>query len=369
MDMQLRSAMSTPIEYQPFHEQIEPDEAETQAELVATLRGIMEKTSSDSGTAVRSVHAKSHGVLYGRIEILPNLPPELAQGLGAQPGEYDAAIRLSTSPGDILADSVSTPRGMSLKIVGLKGERTPDAPDATTQDFVMINGPVFMAPNPKKFLSSLKLLAATTDHAEGLKKVFSAVLRGAEKVIEAVGGESGTLKGMGGHPETHPLGETFYTQVPILWGDYMGKASIVPVSPSLTALTDAPLNVNGKPNGLREAVVEYFATQPAEWDLRVQLCTDLEKMPIEDASVEWPQELSPYRTVARIRVAPQAAWSDEKAAALDEGLSFSPWHALAAHRPIGGVMRARRAAYPPSARFRAEFNGVPNDEPTDLPSR
>lgn len=361
--------MSAPIPYQSTFEQIEPDEAETQAELVKTLRGIMEKTSRDYGTAVRSVHAKSHGVLYGQVEILPNLPPELAQGLGAQPGTYDAAIRLSTSPGDVLPDSVSTPRGMSLKIVGLQGERTPDSPSANTQDFVMINGPVFTAPNPKKFLGNLKLLASTTDHAEGLKKAFSAVLRGTEKLIEAVGGESGAIKSMGGHPETHPLGETFYTQVPILWGDYMAKVSIVPVSPSLTVLKDAPLNVNGKPDGLREAVVEYFQTQPAEWDLRVQLCTDLEKMPIEDGTVQWPEEVSPYRTVARIRVAPQPAWNDEKAAALDSGLSFSPWHALAAHRPIGGIMRARRAAYPPSAQFRAEFNGVPNDEPSSLPAR
>jgi hypothetical protein len=357
-----------PLRFDPSYEQPEPDEAQTTEELIKALRGIAEKTARDYGKAVRSVHAKSHGLLYGELEVLPNLPPELAQGLFAHAAIYDVAMRLSTSPGDLLDDSVSTPRGLGLKVLGVKGPRVAGSEDATTQDFVMVNGPAFLAPNAKKFLFSLKLLAATTDHAQGLKKLFSSVLRGTEKALEAVGGESGTLKSLGGHPETHILGETFYSQAPLLWGDHMGKVSVAPVSPSLTALTNAALNVNGKPNGLRDAVVDYFASHGGEWELRVQLCTNLETMPIEDASVVWPEAESPYRTVARLRAAPQPAWNDERQAALDAGLAFSPWHALAAHRPLGSIMRVRKAAYQASARFRAEHNKQPNDDPTRLPA-
>ncbi|AIQ89502.1 Catalase [Methylobacterium oryzae CBMB20] len=67
--------------------------------------------------------------------------------------------------------------------------------------------------------------------------------------------------------------------------------------------------------------------------------------------------------MARITVPRQEAWSDAKARALDDGLVLRPWHDLAAHRPLGAIMRARRVVYPRSAGFRAEHNGCPIHEP------
>lgn len=355
-----------PIPYSPAVEVPEEKEAETVYELKDTMQNISLKTWEDSGHATRSVHAKSHGLLVGELSVLEGLPPAYAQGLFAQPGSYPVVLRLSTTPGDILSDDVSTPRGMALKVIGVPGARVEGSEGEVTQDFVLVNGPVFSAPNAKKFAGSAKLLAATTDKAPNLKRLFSAVARGTEKAVEAVGGESVTLKTMGGHPETNPLGETYFSQVPILYGEYMAKVSVAPVSPSLTALTDAPVDLKDKPDGLRDAVVAHFAREGGEWALRIQLCTDLDRMPIEDASVEWPQEASPYVTVARLRVAPQQAWSEERARRIDEGMQFNPWHALAAHRPIGSIMRVRKEVYAMSKRFRAERNGVEIAEPREL---
>ncbi len=36
----------------------------------------------------------------------------------------------------------------------------------------------------------------------------------------------------------------------------------------------------------------------------MQLCTDLDAMPVEDASVVWPEDKSPHVAVARITVKP-----------------------------------------------------------------
>lgn len=172
------------------------------------------------------------------------------------------------------------------------------------------------------------------------KKGFSALLRGVEAVLEGLGTKSPTVIALGGHPETHILGETFYSQAPLRWGDYVAKVAVAPVSPELTALTGAALNVNGKPNGLREAVAAFFAAQAGVWEIRAQLLTNRETMPVEDASVPWPEAESPYRPVARITVPRQEAWSDAKARARDDGLVLSPWHGLAAHRPLDALMRA-----------------------------
>jgi hypothetical protein len=361
--------LSVPVRFTPSVERPEPDEAETTQGLIATMRYINEKTLADGGHAIRSVHAKSHGLLQGYLEVDAGLPGDLAQGLFAKPGRYPVVMRLSTIPGDILDDSVSLPRGLAVKIIGVQGERLEGSEGDVTQDFLLINGPAFGAPNPKKFLSVLKLVAKTTDRGEGLKKALSAVMRQVQKVIVAITGEpNGTVATLGGQPETHILGETFYSQVPMRFGDFIAKISAAPVSPELMALTQAPLNVNGVPNGLREAVVAFFSKNGGVWEVRAQLCTDLEKMPIENAAVVWPEAISPFRPIARITVKPQMAWSEARSAAVDDGMSFAPWHGLAAHRPLGGVMRVRKAVYEEARKFRAARNGRVIQEPRDAVS-
>jgi hypothetical protein len=351
-----------PLAYRPDLETPDPEEGAIGEGLREQILKIAETTYRDGGHAMRGVHAKSHGLLNAELVVEPGLPQVLRQGLFAVEGRHPAIMRFSTTPGDILPDSVSTPRGLALKVFDVAGERLPGA-DGATQDFVLVNGKTFSAPNAKAFLSSLKVLAATTDKAEGLKKVVSAALRGAEHVVEAAGGESATLTSLGGHAQTHILGDSFFSQVPIRFGDYVAKIAVVPVSPDLTALTDAPLKLTGHPTALRDSIVDFFAMQGGEWELRAQLCTDLDAMPIENAAKAWPEDRSPYVTVARILARPQRAWTPARAEVGDDELSFSPWHGLAAHRPLGSIMRLRKAVYEASANFRRERNHASPQEP------
>jgi hypothetical protein len=355
-----------PLRYEPSFETPEEEESATIAELIETLRKITTTTHEDTGHGYRAVHAKSHGLLTGELQVLDGLPTELAQGLFARPGRYPLVMRFSTVPGDLLDDSVSTPRGLAIKIFGVDGPRLPGSEDDTTQDFVMVNGPAFGAPDAKHFVKNLKLVAATTDKSESLKKAFSAVAQSIEKVSESLGHKSPTLLSLGGHPETHILGETYYSQVPSLHGPYIAKFSIAPVSPTLTALTGAPVDLRDKPNGLRAAVVDYFAQSHGEWELCAQFCTDLASMPIEDASVVWPEDVSPFLPVARIVIPVQVAWNEAREAAIDDGLSFNPWHGLDAHRPLGSIMRARNVVYRAMAMSRFQQNGKTFGEPASL---
>ncbi|MDC6684912.1 hypothetical protein N4Q63_27990 [Leclercia adecarboxylata] len=73
--------MTPPIHYSPDLESIPVDETDTLQGLKATLLDIMETTSEDYGHAVGSVHAKSHGILKAELTVLPDLQPELAQGM------------------------------------------------------------------------------------------------------------------------------------------------------------------------------------------------------------------------------------------------------------------------------------------------
>jgi len=364
----IHSSALHPLRYEPAYEVAPADEEETARELREVLMKVARTVLDDESHAYRAVHAKSHGLLLAELQVAADLPPVLAQGVFAKPARYPVAMRFSTVPGDLLPDSVSTPRGLAIKIVGVGGERVAGSEGQVTQDFVMVNGPAFNAPSAKKFLSSLKLLAGTTDKAPGLKQAFSGALRGLEALIEKAGGESPTLKALGGQAATHILGDTFYTQAPFLYGPYMAKLSVAPVSPELVALKDAAIELDGHPDALRELVIAHFRQHGGEWEVRVQLCADIEQMPIEDASVQWPEDVSPYLTVARIVASPQPAWSRDRSIAVDDGMAFSPWHALAAHRPIGSIMRVRKAAYEMAAQFRSEHNATHVTEPKTLDS-
>jgi hypothetical protein len=344
----------------------EDGEPETGRELVDTLRHIAETTFQDGDHALRAVHAKSHGLLNAELVVLDNLPEALAQGLFAKPGRHPAVMRFSTTPGDLLDDNVSTPRGLAIKVLEVEGSRLPGSETAETQDFLLANGKTFGGANGKGFLSNLKMLAPTTDKAEGLKIALSSVLQVAEKALEAVGGESGAMIALGGHPKTHILGESFYGQTPILYGPYIAKIAVVPSSDNLVALIGAPVDLHHKPDGLREAIIATLLNDGAVWDVQIQLAVNLNDTPIEDSSKLWPEDLSPFITVAHLVTAPQTAWTDERHVAVDDGMAFSPWHGLAAHRPLGSIMRMRKAAYEMSADFRSTHNHCPMHEPRSL---
>ncbi|MGE7368549.1 catalase family protein [Neorhizobium sp. NPDC001467] len=356
----------TPVHFSPAVEDIQPDEPATARELADTMLQIAEKTYSDSGHAIRCVHAKSHGLLEARVEVPEGLPPHLAQGLFAQPGSYQAVIRLSTTPGDLLHDSVSTPRGMALKILDVDGARLPGSERSTSQDFVLVNGREFNSPSGKAFLKNLKLLAKTTDRMEGTKEFLAKILKGAEAALEAVGRESAVLKAMGGNPETHILGEEFYSQLPLRYGDHIAKIRVVPASENLKALAGTKVDTSDDGNVLRHAVQQFFEDEAARWDLQVQLCLDLEEMSVEGVEA-WDEEKSPFVTVAHIIADSQPAWNEQRADTVDDGMHFSPWNGLAAHQPLGSIMRLRKLAYERSAAFRSQRNQIPVTEPLTCP--
>lgn len=70
--------------------------------------------------------------------------------------------------------------------------------------------------------------------------------------------------------------------------------------------------------------------------------------------------------MARLTFPCQEAYTEARRAYADEDLSFCPSHSLAAHRPLGSIMRARLRAYPEMSRHRRSANGRPLTEPRSL---
>ncbi|RUT24925.1 catalase [Asaia sp. W19] len=351
--------MKPPLQYSESLETPRPEERNVQRALLRVFARIVRATHRDLGHASRGVHAKSHALLAGTLTIPDNLPPELAQGLFAQGARYRVTARLSAIPGDPLRDAVSGPRGFALKIHDVPGTLLPDNQGVAVQDFLFANGTVFGAPDAGGFLKNLRVLALTTDRAEGAKAALSRVLRAIQKMLVRLGRRSAALDALGGFIPTHPLGDRFHSQVPLRYGDHVAKLDLVPESESFKRLTGTLIAIDHEPTAIRRAVAVDMAREGGRMSLRAQLCHDLHDHPIETAATEWNEATSPFHVVASLEFPPQASWSEENSRQIDDRLSFSPWHGLAAHRPLGNIMRARRVAYPFSAGLRSKLNGCP----------
>ncbi len=352
------------VRYGDDTETVSPDESHTIDAIIATMTTESQTVAERDGRTVRASHAKSTGLLKGELHVLADLPHALRQGMFDTPRSYPVLVRLAQGPGEVLSDSVSTHRGMAIKVLGVEGAKLPGHA-AATQDFVLATGPAFAQSGAATFLTAIKGIQKGTAMPEAIKQAISSTSRVANAAANALGGDSATF-GFFGHTKRNPLADAYFSQAALRYGDYIAKLGVFPVSPGLVSIIDETLDTGSDPDAFRHAVVRYLRAEPAEFELRVQLCTDLDQMPVENASVAWPEDQSPYVAVARLVIPSQEAYSPARQAYFDEVLSFQPAHALAAHRPLGSLMRARLATYQALSSYRHGQNRQPQLEPTDL---
>jgi hypothetical protein len=114
-------------------------------------------------------------------------------------------------------------------------------------------------------------------------------------------------------------------------------------------------DATNKDNFFREAMKKHLASQEAIFDFKIQLQTDVSKMPIEDSTVEWDEKESPFIKVARIQI-PSQEFDTPEMNEFDEKLAFSPWNTLPELQPLGGVNRSRKRIYQELAKLRNKAN-------------
>ncbi|HEU4454447.1 MAG TPA: hypothetical protein VFR81_15370 [Longimicrobium sp.] len=233
---------------------------------------------------------------------------------------------------------------MAIKLMGVPGEKLlEEERDEQTQDFILISTPVFVTRDVREFDALLKSIESSVPAQLWF---YLTHWRVALNVVRA-------LKKL-----ANPLQIRYFSTTPYLWGDTAVKYSAIP----RVSVPDT-IPRNAEDDYLRAAMVRQLESGDARFDFAVQPQTDADAMPIEDPGREWSETASPYRKVASI-VIPRQSFDSERQRTFGENLSFSPWHSLPEHRPLGGVNRARRLAYAFISTFRHQRNGVPRREPT-----
>lgn len=373
MNQQEKNGFKNYVKYSDEIEVKQPGEDEDSRAVVESMARVNKIMFERYRHAVRDAHAKNHGILRGELEVYDNLPEHLAQGLFKEPRKYPVIIRFSTAPGMIEPDKKSSQRGLAIKIIGVEGEKfLPEEKEALTQDFLLVNYPIIPTGTVKDYLDQQKKVEEYIHTPELFQSVQGAMLIAGRKIKNLIGKEEDPNNFS--IPGSHILGDRYFSMAAIRYGDYVAKISIAPKSENVAVLhgkdMDEELIKNEPESFLTTIVKNFFENQTAVYELSAQLCTDLEKMPVEDGSVQWMEEDSPFQGIASLTIHPQDTFSPERRVYGDDVLSFNPFHCLPEHRPLGNIMRVRRLAYETSSKYRHHMNAAPRVEPRtieDLP--
>jgi len=356
------TSISQPIAYSEHAETIPLDEADDIRRVLDALRQILGRTQEKSGEYRSDVHVKIHGCANGEFRVLPKLPQELAQGLFERDAVFPATVRFSNSASHLQPDAVPDGRGLAIQVRGIKGEFvTGDAQSTGTQDFILINHPVFFVRNVKEYLRLERVLVDADDSL--ISALAGALTAGHWNPLDWHWREAITAARIVAQLPAHPASLTYFSMAPIRFGSYVVKYRVRPAGERNDSYLELVSSLAKNSDALRLALEETLRTQEVMFEFQVQLRTSESSMPVEDATVEWPESESPFRTVAHLLLPQQDIASSHQQPECT-GMSFNVWNALAAHRPLGGINRVRRQAYAISSAWRRHRSG---NEPNLLP--
>src|SRR5260370_20513717 len=326
-------------------EKLLPDEKEITGSIIKQMTMFTHKHYEHS-FALRAGNTKTYGVVKGEFEILPNLAENLRQGVFRYLKTYPAWVRFA-GPGPLAPPDMKDNGVLSIgiKLMGVEGDKLLDD-EKWTQDFTGISAPTFTTPN---IIENLKLQR----HVYEGTPLFYFINPFDSHFSDAI------VQRLYSRTQTSPLAVPYFSCVAYLLCDEQAiHYSIKPYSDRKRKLPREPSS-----HYLREAMVNTLNTKEVLFDFMIQFQTDTFRMPIENASVVWPEKLSPFIPVARLRL-PVQKFDSKEQLIFAENLSYNPWHCIADHRPLGNQNRARKAVYYKLSELRQTMNGEARIEPT-----
>jgi hypothetical protein len=162
-------------------------------------------------------------------------------------------------------------------------------------------------------------------------------------------------------PVRNPLLNNYWTMAAVRHGDYIAKVRVAAAAENTGKAIHHQLDLNSGPDVFGPVLVDELKAHAFDFDLQVQLCADLVAMPVNDATREWPEKLSPFVTVGRVHI-PRQDIPDPENFDKGDALAFNQWRVTSDHRPLGEIMDVRRV-YTTSAKVRRTLNHQPQREP------
>ncbi|MCA1994409.1 MAG: catalase [Coleofasciculus sp. S288] len=385
-----------------------PEHNETQYyELVAEQAKIqMDKLYKHEKLAKRDTHVKTHASVNGHLEIFDfdeeKIKRELAkrtqltevqlkeislkQGLLAKPKQYPVLLRFANGRTTVENDYVSDTRSMSVKVMGVTGERLSQSHELHTQDIIVQNAEIFFIKTIEDYYGFFRSVVESKQAAQKWlfthPRQFLALLKITSRTPKSLLTErywSGSASALGLNPDFDASQPGL---VPVEYPAVI-KYAFTPIScqpphlpmpfQSRAGLPKLPFSDRAKALGLdasqsdnyyRDELIQELAKTDAQycWNFGIQFQIS-PKMSIDDVTIPWSETKSPFFTVGRLSVKHQSV-DFEQQEDFSENLRFSPWNGLAVHRPVGALNRLRSIVYPIVAEYRHQKRGLKYQEPT-----
>lgn len=322
-----------PLASTGWQERIGPGEAERHARDAQRMVEVQQHRDERFGPG-RALHRKQTGAFRGTLTVHGELPAYARFGLFARPGEHEVWVRLSNGSMDRASDSKHDVRGFAIKVFGVEGASALGEAETPSQDFTLINHRAF------SFAGSADFVDFVYAASRGKGKLLAFMMK-----RWGIFGGMNRMKIMGTQfkaPFAGFANAPMYSAAPITCGPYAVRVRLEP-DPTTNGVSDprAAQSWGGD-------IARRLEGGPLRWTLQLQPFTSEAETPIENAAVDWP---TPYSSVATLELPQQGV--DEDLARRCERAAFDPWQALAAHRPLGELMRARKVIYFESQRERA----------------
>lgn len=337
-----------------------PDEEYHVSQLIDSGIDLVSRTRAEAGDGIyrRDAHAKTHGCASATFTVNPSTDSRTALGVFAEPRSYKAWIRWSNADPGLHSDWAPDAHGMAIKLLGVPGTKLlPAEANEHTQDFVMVNNPVFIVRNIEEYTEISRDLGNG-----GTRRYFFPGWNPLNWRLREARLAMGLLKFP---PPRNLLSDRFYslTAYRLGTGNFV-KYSVKPVP--CKGSDDTPGRWAGfGANALGASLARQLSGRKKYcYDFMVQFQRTDRYMPVEDPTIEWEESASPFIPVARIEIEPQEV-SRTMTNHFCENLAMTPWHSLPEHEPVGALNRARKYVYPGSSRYRRCQNGFGFGEPLD----
>jgi hypothetical protein len=287
--------------------------------------------------------------------ISPHLKAGFLQGDGEK--TYKAWIRFSNAA-DIAAGDVEPDfRGMAIKLFGVSGERLPHPGDETnTQDLLFIGHNAFFAGSPQHFLDFFTACNRGGGSCDPRKNPYVAW-----HLLTHPRGTWNLLAGRKVYPSIPDI--TWFSAAPSMLGGQIVKYAAYPCEQQ--AHYSKPGTTPGYLTERLQNVLDPASNRHLCLQLKVQVRNDPDKQPVENTLIAWDHDVAIWQSAARIDIPPQN-FSSMAQQDFCERLAFNPWHGLQAHRPVGGINRARRDVMHALQEVRLKANGRTRFGPHEL---
>ena len=296
-------------------EHIHDWEDEWHNQVTADLVEVQNRFNAKYGPG-RALHRRQVAGLSGSVSINPDVPDFVKHGVFIAGAHYDCLIRLSDAGWAINPDAVPDIHGFAVSMRPVNGPGALGF-DTDRQDFLFTERSSFGFPTSREFGAVVKY---GSQGQAALAKHFISEYGPVQGPLVAAKLATSAVKPFLGFATA-----TFNSLVAIRVGPYAARVQLKPrqTDRNVKAIIGYTDDVK---NRLRSAALSY--------DLQLQFFVDEERTPIEDGSVDWPAQVSPYLTVGTLTI-PQQDCDSTQGQQLAERIEadrFDPWAALEVHR-------------------------------------